>query len=81
MKFFRRLKTKYGIAHPLCMLSLLACLCLCAGIIIYALANLLTKIPNTVVRVIDVIGSFDKPILDIKLFQEDLRVILIYLNL
>ena len=39
MKFFRRLKTKYGIAHPLCMLSLLACLCLCAGIIIYALAN------------------------------------------
>lgn len=42
---------------------------------IYALANLLTKIPNTVVRVIDVIGSFDKPILDIKLFQEDLRVI------
>lgn len=30
MNFFRRLKTKYGIAHPLCMLSLLACLCLSA---------------------------------------------------
>lgn len=39
MKFFRRLKTKYGIAHPLCMLSLLACLCLCAGIILYAFSN------------------------------------------
>lgn len=39
MKFFRRLKTKYGIAHPLCMLSLLACLCLCAGIILYTLIN------------------------------------------
>ena len=42
---------------------------------IYALANLLTKIPNTVVRVIDVLGAFEKPILDIKLFQDDLRVI------
>ena len=42
---------------------------------IYALANLFTKIPNTVVRVIDVLGVFEKPILDIKLFQDDLRVI------
>lgn len=39
MNFFRRLKTKYGIAHPLCMLSLLACLCLCAGILAYSLAR------------------------------------------
>lgn len=39
MNFFRRLKTKYGIAHPLCMLSLLACLCLCAGILVHALAQ------------------------------------------
>ncbi len=36
MKLFRRLKTKYGIAHPLCMLSLLACLGLCGGIVIHA---------------------------------------------
>ena len=42
---------------------------------IYALANLLTKIPNTVVRVIDIMGMFEKPILDIKLFQDDLKVI------
>lgn len=42
---------------------------------IYALANLLTKIPNTVVRVIDVAKLFDKPILDIKLFQDDLKVV------
>lgn len=34
MKIFRRLKTKYGIAHPLCVLSLLACLGLC-GIIVF----------------------------------------------
>jgi S-DNA-T family DNA segregation ATPase FtsK/SpoIIIE len=42
---------------------------------IYALANLLTKIPNTVVRVIDISKIFDKPILDIKLFQSDLKVV------
>lgn len=42
---------------------------------VYALANLLSKIPNTVVRVIDVLGMFEKPILDIKLFNEDLRVV------
>lgn len=42
---------------------------------VYALANLLTKIPNTVVRVIDVVQMFEKPILDIKLFKDDLRVI------
>lgn len=39
MKFFRRLKTKYGIAHPLCVLSLLACLGLCGGIVLHALAG------------------------------------------
>lgn len=39
MKFFRRLKIKYGIAHPLCMLSLIACLFLCTGIVFHALAT------------------------------------------
>ena len=39
---------------------------------IYALANLLTKIPNTVIRVIDIVKIFDKPILDIKLFKDQL---------
>ena len=47
---------------------------------IYALANLLTKIPNTVVRVIDVAKLFEKPILDIKLFNDDLKVIFAALN-
>ena len=42
---------------------------------IYGLANLLTKIPDTVVRVIDVSQIFEKPILDIKLFNEDLSTI------
>lgn len=42
---------------------------------IYGLANILTKFPNIVVRVIDVARMFDKPILDIKLFNEDLRVV------
>lgn len=37
MNFFRRLKIKYGIAHPLCMFSLLACFCLCTITILYAL--------------------------------------------
>ena len=40
---------------------------------IYALANLLTKLPNTVVRVIDVVRMFDKPILDIKFFNDNLN--------
>jgi len=34
MKLFRRLKTKYGISHPLCVLSLTACLVLCVCIVI-----------------------------------------------
>ena len=42
---------------------------------VYALANLLTKIPNTVVRVIDVLHTFEKPMLDIKFFNEDLSVV------
>ena len=42
---------------------------------VYALANLFTKVPNTVVRVIDVVHMFEKPILDIKLFNDDLKVI------
>ena len=35
MRLFRRLKTKYGITHPFCVLSLLACLVFCVLIIGY----------------------------------------------
>ena len=42
---------------------------------IYALANLLSKIPNTVVRVIDLLKIFDKPILDIKYFKDGLGAV------
>ncbi len=42
---------------------------------IYGLANLLTKIPNTVVRVIDVLNTFEKPMLDIKFFNENLSAV------
>lgn len=33
MNLLRRMKIKYGIAHPLCMLSLLACLILCGFLV------------------------------------------------
>lgn len=39
MRLLRRMKTKYGISHPLCLLSLTACICFCAFIIIYTLDN------------------------------------------
>lgn len=39
MRLFRRLKTKYGIAHPFCVLSLLACLVFCVLIVGYALLH------------------------------------------
>lgn len=39
MKLIRRLKSKYGIAHPLCMLSLLTCFGLCAGIVFSTLGR------------------------------------------
>ena len=42
---------------------------------IYGLANLLSKIPNTVVRVIDVLKVFEKPMIDIKFFNSDLSVV------
>ena len=35
MRLFRRLKNKYGITHPFCVLSLLACLVFCVLIIGY----------------------------------------------
>lgn len=68
MNFFRRLKTKYGIAHPLCMLSLLACLCLCAGILVYALAQ------YDVTRVMDVgrMAGTSVSTEEISLFVEEL---------
>lgn len=47
---------------------------------IYALANLLTKLPDTVVRVVDILNIFDKPILDIKLFKSELDAVFAALN-
>lgn len=43
---------------------------------IYALTSLLSKIPNTKVRVVDMLGIFTRPILDIKLFNEKLDVVM-----
>ena len=42
---------------------------------IYALAALLSKVPNVKVRVVDMLGIFNKPILDIKLFNDDIDVV------
>lgn len=39
---------------------------------IYGLASILIKIPNVKVRVVDMLDLFKKPILDIKLFNEDI---------
>ena len=39
MRLFRRLKTKYGITHPFCVLSLLACLVFCGLITGYMLKH------------------------------------------
>lgn len=38
---------------------------------IYALADLLSQVQNTKVRVVDLLGIFKKPILDIRLFDEE----------
>jgi S-DNA-T family DNA segregation ATPase FtsK/SpoIIIE len=42
---------------------------------IYALASLLSKVPNTKVRIIDMLSIFKKPMLDLKLFNENLDVV------
>lgn len=39
MRLFRRLKTKYGITHPFCVLSILACLVFCGLITGYMLKH------------------------------------------
>ena len=43
---------------------------------IYGLVSILVNIPNTVVRVVDFLNIFKKPIIDIKLFNEDLDVVI-----
>ena len=43
---------------------------------IYGLSTILSKIPNVKVRVVDMIDVFKKPILDIKLFNEDIDVVI-----
>ena len=42
---------------------------------IYGLASILSKVQNTKVRVIDVLGVFKKPILDVRMFDEDINVV------
>ncbi len=42
---------------------------------IYGLSVILSKVPNVKVRVIDMLDLFKKPILDIKLFNEDINVV------
>ena len=65
MRLFRRLKIKYGISHPFCVLSLLACLIFCVLIAGYALANYEnTTIGNSVVAEVQTS--------DIHLFAEEL---------
>ncbi|MBQ6841581.1 MAG: type VII secretion protein EssC [Bacilli bacterium] len=38
---------------------------------LYGLASIFTKMQNSSVRIVDMLGIFNKPILDIKLFKED----------
>lgn len=42
---------------------------------IYGLASILSKIPNVKIRVVDMLDLFKKPILDIKLFNEDIDTV------
>ncbi len=42
---------------------------------IYGLTTILSKIPNVKVRVVDMLDIFKKPIIDIKLFNEDIDVV------
>lgn len=41
----------------------------------YGLASILSSTPNTKVRVVDMLGIFTKPILDIKLFHDDIDIV------
>lgn len=42
---------------------------------IYGLSSILSKVPNVKVRVVDMLDIFKKPILDIKLFNEEIDVV------
>ncbi|MBR2753884.1 type VII secretion protein EssC [Candidatus Saccharibacteria bacterium] len=42
---------------------------------IYGLASILSKVPNTRVRVVDLLDVFKKPLIDIKMFDEDINVV------
>ena len=42
---------------------------------IYGLVSILSKVPNTKVRVVDMLGWFKKPLLDIKLFNDNIDVV------
>lgn len=42
---------------------------------VYGLASVLSKVSNVKVRVVDMLGIFKKPILDIKLFDDDIDVV------
>ncbi len=42
---------------------------------IYGMTTILSKVPNVKIRVVDMLGLFKKPILDIKLFNENIDVV------
>ena len=42
---------------------------------VYGLASILSKVPNVKVRIVDLLGIFKKPILDIKIFEEDVNLV------
>ena len=42
---------------------------------IYGFVSLLSKVPNTKIRIIDMLGWFKKPLLDIKLFNDNIDVV------
>lgn len=42
---------------------------------IYGLSSILSKVPNVKVRIVDMLDVFKKPILDIKLFNEDIDTV------
>lgn len=66
MKLFRRLKTKYGISHPLCVLSLLACLVLCVCIVSITFSNHNTIAVSQSAGMVDTeqLSSFGEEIFD-----------------
>ncbi len=71
MKLFRRLKTKYGISHPLCVLSLLACLVLCVCVVNITLSDHNTITVSQSAGTVDTeqLSSFSEEIFDTVIYS------------